>query len=236
MNRFPLLKFPKLPIVSMIAILCVGSILASAQAAPTAGYDLLATTAGTSCNLSSVGLGVVPLQGVPIASALGTADTIMHRPTNTTFGTPQTLLVTALFMKSTSSVEFQGQSADVYVTINNTAGVIPTSVLPQPDSLQPSSGTITISSGGTFNTNFAVNADVILVRAGTSVTNPDNWIAHQPAPTTPMTSPQSTWSSSAPSGYPSTSTFPSGGFYPVVLTDSHKVTYAVCNASNCVSQ
>jgi hypothetical protein len=237
-------------VICTIAVLCLCSSFALAQAAPTAGYDLLQTEPGTSVDLSSIGLGVVPLQGVPINSALGSTDTIMHLTGNTTFGKPQQLLVTALFMKSTSSVVFQNQNADVYITLNNSAGVIPESVLPQPDKLAASGGTITISggesTGGTFVSNFVMNADVILVKAGTSVTNPANYIAHKAAPKVsfPPASPSS-WSTTAPKGYPFTTTFPAGGFYPTVLvhTGPHPVGYATCSAEGdekgkaaCVSQ
>jgi hypothetical protein len=234
-------------VIATIAVLCLCSTFALAQAAPTAGYDLLKTETGASVDLSNMGLGVVPLGGVPIESALGTTDTIMHRPGNTTFGTAQQLLVTALFMKSTNSVDYQNQSADVYVTLNNSAGVIPTTVLPQPDTLNASGGTITISSGGTFVASFVMNADIILVHAGTSVTNPANYIVHQPSPQVSFGAATSTWSATPPTGYPSSSTFPSGGFYPTpVEKGPHPVTYATCgttsgNAKNaavemCVSQ
>jgi hypothetical protein len=236
MNCFSPLKSPRAlaTVMLMIAVLCVFSIFASAQATPTPGYDLLATSAGASCNLTSIGLGVVPLKGVPIASSLGDTDTIMYRPGDTTFGQAQTLLVTALFMKSTDSVVFEGKNADVYITLNNSAGVIPTSVLPQPDTLKTSGGTITINSGGTFTSNFVMNADVILVNAGTSVTNPKNYIAHQPASQVSFTPATSTWEATAPSGYPFSTTFPSGGFVPILpvhIPPPHPVTYATCGSS-----
>lgn len=232
-------------VLATIAVMCLCSALSSAQAAPTAGYDLLKTGAGASVDLTSIGLGVVPLQGVPIQSTLGGTDTIMHRPGNTTLGQAQQLLVTALFMKSTNSVIFQNQSADVYVTLNNSAGVIPTTTLPQPDGLNASGGTITINAGGTFTSNFVMNADVILVHAGTSVTNPANYIGHQPAPQVSFTPATSSWSATAPAGYPSSTTFPSGGFYPTLPAHNgpHPVTYATCGATGkakgkavCVSQ
>lgn len=219
--------------ISAIVVLCLLSTFTFAQTAPIAGYDLLETGSGASVDLTSIGLGVVPLQGVPIQGTLGAADTIMHRPTNTTFGQAQTLLVTALFMKSVNSVVFGGQSADVYVTLNNSAGVISTSVLPQPDTLNTSGGTITISSGGTFTSNFVMNADIILVHAGTSVTNPANYIAHQAAPQVAFTPATSTWNATAPGGYPSSTTFPSGGFYPILPAHNgpHPVTYATCGGA-----
>jgi len=235
MKPVSLPKSHKLLVVamSMIAASSLCSILASAQSAPTAGYDLLTTASGASVDLTSIGLGVVPLQGVPIESSLGSADTIIHRPGNTTFGVSQTLSVTALFMESTNPVDFQGQNADVYVTLNNSGGSISTSVLPQPDNLNPSGGSITISSGGTFTTNFVMNADIIFVPHGSSVTNPGNYIAHQPSPQVSFSPATSTWSTTPPSGYPSSSTFSSGGFYPVLPAHNgpHPVTPAKCGTS-----
>ena len=124
------------------------------------------------------------------------------------------LEVTALFMKSASSVTYNGQPVDVYVTINNSGGKVSTSVLPQPDSLSGSTGTMTVRTDGTFDSSFNVNADVIFVKAGTSVTNSANYVGHQAASTISLSSTNSTYTTSAPSGYPNSSTFPSGGIYP----------------------
>jgi hypothetical protein len=238
MNRFSSLKSPQLLaiVISLIAVLCLGSNLASAQSPPSAGYDLLTTASGTSINLSSIGLGSsIPLQGVPIEASLGSTDTIMNRPDNVVYGTAQSLNVTALFMMSTSPVEYDGQSADIYVTLNNSGGLISTSVLPQPDTLNASGGTITVSSGGTFTANFVVNADVIFVPHGASVTNSANYLGHQAAPQVTLSPATSTWSTTAPSGYPSSSTFPSGGFYPILPAHNngpHPVTPATCGGSS----
>jgi hypothetical protein len=188
-------------------------LMASAQSA---GYDLFQTGSGTSVDLSSAGVGVVQLQGVPIQSSTGNSDTIIHRTQNVpTGGGTVPINVNALFMKSTSSVTFKSQPADVYVTINNSGGAISTSVLPQPDSLSPSSGTLTVRTDGTFDSNLSVNADIIFVKAGTSITNSSNYLGHQPAAATTLTSTNSTWSTSAPTGYPSSTSYPSGGFFPV---------------------
>lgn len=186
--------------------------------AQSAGYDLLQTGTGTFVDLSSLGLGHVPLQGVPIEACTGNTDTIMHRTQNVPPGGGTVpLVVTALFMKSTNPVTFHGQPVDVYVTINNSGGIISTSVLPQPDALALSAGTITVRTNGTFDSSFTVNADIIFVKAGTSVTNSANWIAHQAAPAQTISSVNSTWSSTPPAGYPSCAAFPSGGFYPTTL-------------------
>jgi hypothetical protein len=196
----------------LVLSLLTASVFASAQ---TAGYDLLQTASGASINLTSVGLGNVPLNGVPIQSATGTTDTIMHRTQDVPQGGGTVPLeVTALFMKSASSVTFNGQPVDVYVTINNSGGKVSTSVLPQPDSLSGSTGTMTVRTDGTFDSSFNVNADVIFVKAGTSVTNSANYVGHQPASTISLSSTNSTYTTSAPSGYPNSATFPSGGIYP----------------------
>src|SRR5215467_148175 len=146
-------------IVTLLALLFCVSLPVLAQSA---GYDLLQTGSGASIDLSSVGLGVVSLQGVPIQGSLGNTDTIMHRPQAVpSGGGTVSVNVTALFMKSTGSVTYKNQSTDVYVTINNSGGSISTSVLPQPDALSASSGTVTVRTDGTFDSSFSVNADVI---------------------------------------------------------------------------
>ena len=215
--------------VLLLFVLC----LSLPGLAQSAGYDLLQTASGSSIDLSSAGLGTVALSGVPIQGSLGNSDTIMHRTSNVPSGGGNVPVnVTALFMKSTNPVTYQNQSTDVYVTINNSGGNISTSVLPQPDSLSGSSGSLTVRTDGTFDSSFSVNADVIFVKAGTSVGNSSNWIGHKPASGITLSSTNSTWSSSAPSGYPSSSSFPSGGFYPKpVHTGAHKVVPASCGAA-----
>lgn len=230
MNSFLMSKHrkPRLIMVLPFALL----VCTLPLAAQTAGYDLLQTGSGASIDLSSGGLGTVPLQGVPIQSTLGSTDTIMHRTQDIVGGGTTPLNVTALFMKSTSSVTFSGQQVDVYVTINNSAGAISTSVLPQPDTLTASSGSLTARSDGTFDSSITVNADVIFVKAGTSVTNSANYVGHQPASSITLTSSGSTWSSTPPPGYPSSSTFPSGGFYPKpVHNGPHPVVPSTCNTT-----
>lgn len=205
-------------VLSLLALLLLVLCFCLPGLGQSAGYDLLQTGSGTFVDLSSLGLGHVPLQGVPIETCTGNTDTIMHRTQNVPAGGGTVPLnVTALFMKSTSSVTFHGQSADVYVTINNSGGLISTSVLPQPDALSASAGAITVRTNGTFDSSFTVNADIIFVKAGTSVTNSANWLGHQPAASQTISSVNSRWSSTPPSGYPSCSTFPSGGFYPTTL-------------------
>ncbi len=215
---------------SLLVLSLLGaSVFASAQ---TAGYDLLQTGSGASIDLSSVNLGNVSLTGVPIQGGTGNTDTIMHRTQDVPQGGGTVPLeVTALFMKSTSSVTFNGQQVDVYVTINNSGGKVSTSVLPQPDSLSGSTGTMTVRTDGTFDSSFNVNADVIFVKAGTSVTNSANYVGHQAAKTISLSSTNSTYTTTPPSGYPSSTTFPSGGIYPrPVHNGPHPVIPSKCSS------
>jgi len=219
----------RLFLVVSFAVLLVGAMPLSGQSA---GYDLLQTGSGASVDLSSVGLGNVALQGVPIQSSTGSTDTIMHRTQDVIGGGTTPVNVTALFMKSTSSKTFQGQQVDVYVTLNNSGGAISTSVLPQPDSLSASTGTATFRTDGTFDSSITVNADVIFVKAGTSVTDSANYVGHQAASSITLTSSGSSWSSTPPAGYPSSSTFPSGGIYPrPVHNGPHPVVPSTCNTT-----
>lgn len=214
-------------LAALLALALAGPIFAAAQ---TAGFDLLQTGSGAQIDLSSQGLGNVSLQGVPIQGTTGNSDTIMNRTQDMPPGGGKVNVnVNALFMQSTGHVTFSGQSADVYVTINNSGGNIPTSVLPQPDALSASSGSVTIRTDGTFDSSITVNADVIFVKAGTSVTNSANYLGHQAAAAITLTSTNSTWSSTPPPGYPSSGTYPSGGFYPKpVHTGPHPVVPASC--------
>src|SRR6267154_1284347 len=97
--------------IVLTGLLLAGTTIASAQ---NAGYDLLQTGSGASVDLSSFGLGVVPLQGVPIQSSTGNTDTIMQRTANGPSSVP--VNVYALFMKNSGSVSYGGGAADVYIT------------------------------------------------------------------------------------------------------------------------
>ena len=170
MNHLLRKKISLLFLLSAFVLLLASPLPVSAQSA---GYDLLQTGSGASVDLGS--LGNVPLQGVPIQTSLGNTDTIMHRTQDTVGGGKTPVEVTALFMKSKSSITYNNQPVDVYVTVNNSGGKIATSVLPQPDSTS-SSGTVTVNSGGTFDSSITVTADLIFVKAGTSVTNSANYV------------------------------------------------------------
>src|SRR5215472_10784293 len=123
-------------VVLLAVVLAAGSLLAVAQ---NSGYDMFQTGSGSQVDLTNMGLGTVQLQGVPIQGSTGNSDTIMYRPQAVPSGggtIPVNLY--ALFMKSTSPVNLNGTSADVYVTVNATGGAIGTNVLPQPDALSAS--------------------------------------------------------------------------------------------------
>ncbi len=215
-------------LVVSFALLLVGSLPLSAQ---TAGYDLFQTSAGTFVDLSAFNLGNVRLKGVPIQPCTGNTDTIMHRTSDVPGSGSTPVEVTALFMESANPVTVNGQQIDLYFTINNSGGTISTNVLPQPDALPRSTGTVTIRADGTFDSKITVNADLIGVPAGASVTNPANWVSHTPAPSITLTSSASPWHSSPPAGYPSCAPFPSGGFFPFpVHNGPHPVTPSTCNA------
>ena len=119
--------------------------------------------------------------------------------------------VVALYLQGDST--YNGQNVTVYATINQTNGVIPTTQLPQPDSLPiASTGAMTVFSNGTFNTNVLnIQADLIVVPRGQPVTSTPIFTTPMPADT--ISSSGSTWTTTAPAGYPNSSTFPSGGFY-----------------------
>jgi hypothetical protein len=201
-------------VLSLAVLLLAGSVPVLAQSP---GYDLFQTGSGSAVNLPNIGS--VQLQGVAIQSSTGNTDTMIQRTSSVPQGGGNVnISMYALFMKSTQPVNLNGTSADVYVTLNNTGGTISTSVIPQPDTnLSPSTGSLTVRTDGTFDSSINVNADVIFVRAGQSVTNSANWLGHQAAPSVTMSSTNSTWSTSAPSGYPAPSGFPSGGFYPIKI-------------------
>lgn len=214
---------PIVRVVLLAGLVLAGSLIAPAQ---TAGYDLLQTSAGASVDLSDFNLGSVQLAGVPIQGSTGNTDTIMHRTKDGPGSVP--VEVYALFMKSTSAVNFNGTQADVYITVNNSGGAISSSTLPQPDTLSPSQGTVTINTDGTFDSSITVNADVIIVPAGGSPSGTSLKTGAARAIT--LTSKGSPWSSTPPSGYPSSSGLPSGGFYPrPVHTGPHPVQPASCS-------
>jgi hypothetical protein len=211
-------------LLTVLTLLVGCSGFAAAQCTSgTGGYDLLQTSSGTQDNLSSVGLGTVTFQGVPLPSSAqaGTADTIVWRegPVPPSGGCIN-IQVIALYLQSVGAVTCNnaacspGEQVTVYATINQTNGVISTTQLPQPDSLPGNTGgTMTVyTNPDTFNTtSLAIQADLIVVPYGDSVTTTP--IFHTPMPTATVTSSGSSWTPTAPSGYPDSTPFPAGGFY-----------------------
>jgi hypothetical protein len=198
------------------AVICAAvALFAYAPFAPAqqAGYDLLQTPGGAQIGVPGVSPSTVPLQGVPICNCTGQADTIMHRTQADPSG-HATLTVVALFLKNSVPVTHNGQPADVYITVNNSNGVIGQNVLPQPDALPASTGTLTIRSNGTFDSSFTVHSDVIIVAQGADVRNPATHIAHMAAPPVTLGANNNVWSSLPPAGYPPECYFPANGFYP----------------------
>src|SRR5262245_56889621 len=198
-----------------VALLLACPFAASAQRA---GYDLLQTRAGAVINLSSIpgfSPASIPLRGVPICNCLGSTDTIMYRTRDVPPGGGAVpVIVVALFLKNSGAVTFSGRPVDVYVTINHSNGVIGQNILPQPDPLPDSTGTLTVRTTGTFDSTIRVIADVIVVPAGADVTNPANHLSHRPGPPVNLASTGSPWSRTPPPGYPTHCLFPENGFYP----------------------
>ena len=216
----------------LIAALLLSCSVALAQSA---GYDLFQTdtSCSTSVDLSGVpGISptVVTLQGVPIQTVTGNTDTIISRPAVVNGTTNPS--VYALKMKNCGTVTLNGQPIDVYITVNGSNGGIATSVVPQPDSLQPSTGTMNVHSDGTFDSTLTVNADVIFTSVGGDPSTSTN---HRAAPQTTLSS-TGTWSATPPAGYPQSSSYPSGGFNPTHITHTapghlHNVIPASCSSS-----
>lgn len=196
-------------VVFAAAVWCLGMPFASAQQA---GYDLLQTPGGAAIGVPGVSPSTVPLQGVPICACTGQTDTIMHR--TAAVGGHANLTVVALFLKNSVPVTRSGSAVDVYITVNNSDGVIGQNLLPQPDVLPPSTGTLTIRADGTFDSSFTVHADIIIVAAGADVRNPATHIAHMGAAPVTLGANNNVWSALPPAGYPPECYFPANGFYP----------------------
>jgi hypothetical protein len=207
MKRLHVCKFAVL-----FAALFSFTILPLASAQP-AGYDLLQTPpGGAAIGVTGVSPPTVELEGVPICACTGQTDTIMHR-TDAVAGHAN-LTVVALFLKNSGPVTRNGTAVDVYITVNNSGGVIGQNVLPQPDALPASTGTLTIRADGTFDSSFTVHSDVIIVAKGADVHNPATHIAHMAAPPVTLSANNSIWSTVPPAGYPPECYFPANGFYP----------------------
>jgi hypothetical protein len=213
------------------AAVLLGSSMALAQSA---GYDLFQTDASctTSVDLSGVS-GISPttvtLKGVPVQSSTGNTDTIISRGAVNSSTHQASLNVYVLYMKNCGTVTLNGSPIDLYISINNSGGAISTSVVPQPDSLPASSGTMTVNTDGTFSSSLTVNADVIFTSVGG---NPATSSSHAAAPQTSLSA-TGTWSSNGATGYPQSTSYPSGGFNPITIhhtspNHAHQVLPASC--------
>jgi hypothetical protein len=215
---------------AVVALLAGCSGIAAAQCANNVnpgGFDLLQTPSGSTDNLSSIGLGTVTFQGValPSVAGVGMADTIVCRITPLTYpisgnGEGLNIQIVAMLLESVGTVtcnnslcgSYYGQPVTVYATINQTDQYIPLTQLPEPDYLSPSTGSMTVFSNDTFNTNgTTVQADLIVVPPGASVTS--SAIFTTPMPKDSISASGSSWTSTAPAGYPNSTNFPPGGFY-----------------------
>lgn len=131
------------------------------------GFDFFHTTSGAFVDLSGLGLGVVPLEGVPFGvDGLDNTDTIVQRPfgIGPVFDPPLgddtiDVEIVALHLTSVDPIDlsplggpFIGVFSDLHATINK-GGLIPG--LPQPDPLNPSLGLMnvfhTLPNGGLFD-------------------------------------------------------------------------------------
>ncbi len=167
-----------LVLVSTFAISAFAGTSANATAIGP-GHDLFVTSPGATVDLSSFGLGSIPVEGVPIGpNPFGSdlADTIVERiqgidPFNQCPTPPCSdtidIEIVALQLKSVDPVDlsplggpFVGVFADLWATIN-LGGVIPQ--IPQYSVLQPSIGQMTINhddpGGGTFTSCFGETSD-----------------------------------------------------------------------------
>lgn len=210
----------KRPLAIRFAVVCVFALLFSLPfaSAQQAGYDLMKTGDNASIELPTragapaFSPSTIPLQGVPICACTGASDTIMHRGDRHPDGTAD-LTVVALFLKNSGTVHYGSKPVDVYITVNNSNGVIGQNTVPQPDGLTASTGTLNIHTDNTFDSDFTVYADVLVVAAGADVRNPANVLVHHAAPSVHLGAHGSPWSAIPPPGYPECF-FPGNGFYP----------------------
>jgi len=202
------------------ALLLGCSGLAAAQCAGhknPGGFDLLQTFKGTTDNLSKIGLGTVNFTGSPLPNGqVGTTDTIVCRITPLPNPIPvggATLNIQVVALLMSGDTMYGTQHVTVWATINQTNGAISTTQLPQPDSLPiASTGTMTVFPDGKFDTHqLNIQADLIVVPQGQPVTATP--IFTTPMPADQISATGSTWTKTAPSGYPVSTTFPAGGFF-----------------------
>lgn len=223
-------RFTWLVTVAALLVSCSG--LAAAQCARVSspgGFDLLSTFTGTQDTNPNSQLSAITFNGVTLPGGLaGSADTIICRKEALPNPIPQNganidIQIVALYLKGDGTYTDNNNvqhAVTVYATINQTQdsnGVykIPNDYnhLPQPDTLNDSKGTMTVYPGGTFNTNsLDVQADLIVVPQGDPINSANRYTTLIMNSDT-ISSNGSTWTTTAPAGYPNSSTFPSNGFY-----------------------
>jgi hypothetical protein len=164
-------------------LLCIGCLMGLSVNLPQAfadeidpGYDLFTTIAGPYTFAKVPGFGTIRFKGVPVGP--GTVDTIVQRlnginPFPVGDSGVIDIRLDVLSLESVAPVRLPGGTlADVYATINALPALYPK--LPQPDSLSPSTGTMTVyhgfPDGGSYDASFSVNADLIFTKVGG---NPD---------------------------------------------------------------
>jgi hypothetical protein len=209
-----------LMLIAMLSA-CVG--VGSAQ---TLSNDLLQTGSGTQEDLSSLGLGTVTFNGVPLSTDTGPADTIVQHNAIPAGGGTVNIQVIALHLQNSGTVicnnqakcgSHYGQAVDVHATINVASATNGHISLPQPDSLDASVGTMTVSSDlSTFNSSFTnIEADIIVVAVGAGVTGTPIFTSKGPAAS--MSASGGTLSSTAPANYPVSQNFPTVSPYVISL-------------------
>jgi hypothetical protein len=195
--------------------------------------DLLQTGSGSGSreDLSSLGLGTVTFQGVPLSTDTGPADTIVqHMPIPANGGTVS-IQVVALHLQNTGTVtcenqgkcgSYFGKSVEVHATINLASATGGNISLPQPDALDPSAGSMTVPSTtaptnmSTFDSSFTnIEADIIVVAPGAGVNGTRIFSAKGPAAS--MSANGGTLSATAPANYPSSKNFPTVAPYVLQL-------------------
>jgi len=202
-------------------LVCVG--LGSAQ---TLSNDLLQTGTGTQEDLSSLGLGTVTFNGVALSTDTGPADTIVQHNAIPAGGGTVNIQVIALHLQNAGTVtcnnqakcgSHYGQSVEVHATINVASATNGHISLPQPDSLDASVGTMTVSSDlSTFNSSFTtIEADIIVVPVGGGVNATPIFSSKGPAAS--MSASGGTLSANPPANYPVSQNFPTVSPYVISL-------------------
>src|SRR6516165_3190137 len=185
------------------------------------GFDLLATDPDyTFVDLTDMGLGMVPLMGVPFDTGnIGDTDTIVQRLTGIDpfpvggTGMVQIELV-ALFLMSQNPVIFpDGTIADMYVTVNRDGDFnIPVYIF-----RPPSQGAMQVrhelDDGGTFDSLLNVFGNAILTQVGGDPFDRSQVIFVFQAPPVHLMAMAVDWTHVPPDNYPVDDRYPAGSFY-----------------------